>query len=259
MAKSKKRDNSAEPATSNEASATPDFHRWSPPARAIVSFLILFHLTAVVLAPLSMMLPSASLIEPIRRKFEPYHQATYLGHGYQFFAPDPGPSHFVEYEATGPDGNIIKGRFPDRDLHWPRLHYHRWFMLSERVYDLNRRLMSDKAFAEMIANMNRDIETARRRGEQRVVRNLERDQKAARETHLLIKQQSERLNAAIENEIKRIHNATDIKLTCVERSLPDPREIADDKRKLDDEIYLPEDRKIPLTIKVSPANAEEIR
>ena len=260
MSKQKKRNNpspeieAAEPAT--QAPTLP----WSPIVRNVVSVLILLHLVAVFIAPLSMLMPAASLVDPIRQKFAPYHQLTYLGHGYQFFAPDPGPSHIVQYTAVDADGNKVNGHFPDRDKHWPRLHYHRWFMLSERTYELRSQLMSDKEFAEMIANMDRDIETARQRGDRRVVRNLEREQESAREAHLLVKQQVELLTSAIEGEIKRRYGATDVTITCVERVLPAPYEISEDKRQLDDDIYLPTDRKLKLR-KTLPTdkNAEEIK
>ncbi len=260
MSRQKKTDRATATLAATNEAANSSSPAWSPVVRAIVSLLIVFHLSAVVIAPLSMMMPTASLIEPLRQKFEPYHQLTYLGHGYQFFAPDPGPSHFVQYRGTDSAGNNVTGHFPNRDKHWPRLHYHRWFMFSERLYELNSRLMSDKDFAEMIANMNRDIATALRRGDNRAADNLQREQKSARETHLLVKQQAELLTAALKKEIERKFNLSDVEITCVERLLPAPFEISEDKRRLDDEIYLPEDRKLKLRSPAkSPTDAEEIK
>jgi hypothetical protein len=97
--------------------------------RAILSVLILFHLGAVALAPYSLYQPP--LAQDFRRVYEPYLQATLLDNGYQFFAPDPGPSHLVKYEVVKSDGTRVKGIFPDRAEHRPRLLYHRHFMLSE--------------------------------------------------------------------------------------------------------------------------------
>jgi len=67
----------------------------------------------------------------------PYVQVMYLDNGYRFFAPEPGPSHLIRYEVVLPDGKRVEGFFPDRTRHWPRLLYHRYFMLSEFVSTLD--------------------------------------------------------------------------------------------------------------------------
>jgi hypothetical protein len=60
----------------------------------------------------------------------------FLNHGYAFFAPEPGPTHLVEYNLTFPgDRPNERGRFPDPNQQWPRLLYHRHFMLSESLND----------------------------------------------------------------------------------------------------------------------------
>jgi hypothetical protein len=72
----------------------------------------------------------------IARLYLPYLDALYLNHGYHFFAPDPAPAHFCEYTVVRGAGDTISGRFPDPDEHWPRLRYHRHFMLAEQVETL---------------------------------------------------------------------------------------------------------------------------
>ena len=69
---------------------------------------------------------------------KPYSQWLYMNHGYFFFAPNPGPGHLIQCSlssssATEPSGNESMQTFflPDRNEHWPRLLYHRYFMLSE--------------------------------------------------------------------------------------------------------------------------------
>ena len=58
-----------------------------------------------------------------------------LDHGYFFFAPDPGASHLVRYRAEFDDGREpIAEMFPDKFKQWPRLLYHRHFMLSEHLH-----------------------------------------------------------------------------------------------------------------------------
>lgn len=67
----------------------------------------------------------------------PYSQWLYINHGYFFFAPNPGPGHLIRCSfspekkdnPTDKSSNILT--LPDRNEHWPRLLYHRYFMLSE--------------------------------------------------------------------------------------------------------------------------------
>ena len=63
-------------------------------------------------------------------------RAGYLNHGYRFFAPNPGPSHLVRYEIDLKSGGQIDGKFPDADEQFPRLLYHRFFMVSETAFNL---------------------------------------------------------------------------------------------------------------------------
>ncbi|MEZ6073414.1 MAG: hypothetical protein R3C10_24860 [Pirellulales bacterium] len=65
--------------------------------------------------------------------FRPYLEGAFLNHGYHFFAPEPGPSHLIRYEARLADGTTITGEFPNKEENWPRLFYHRHFMLSEHL------------------------------------------------------------------------------------------------------------------------------
>lgn len=74
-----------------------------------------------------------------------YGQFLYLDRGYAFFAPDPGPSHLLRVELrekdsnfAGPDsrGTEIEVRtYPSLGEQWPRLLYHRHFMLAEFLND----------------------------------------------------------------------------------------------------------------------------
>ena len=68
------------------------------------------------------------------RLLRPYIGALYLDHGYFFFAPNPGPSHLVDYKVEFDDGREpVTGRFPDLATERPRLLYHRHFMLAEAL------------------------------------------------------------------------------------------------------------------------------
>jgi hypothetical protein len=63
-----------------------------------------------------------------------YIDAGYLNHGYFFFAPNPGPSHLIRARIEFADGRApIVETLPDLKAQWPRLLYHRHFMLSEQL------------------------------------------------------------------------------------------------------------------------------
>jgi hypothetical protein len=106
---------------------------WSPPARVLVSALVLFHLAAVILAPLALVQPRSELCVELADLVRPYINAADLNHGYRFFAPDPGPSHLIHYVLEFSDGKTREGTFPNLEEERPRLLYHRYFMLSEHL------------------------------------------------------------------------------------------------------------------------------
>ncbi|WP_231602608.1 hypothetical protein [Neorhodopirellula pilleata] len=117
--------------------------RW----KVILSVAILAHLTAVFAPPMAFqsrgprgLSPSvATLLDPLAS----YGQMLYLDRGYAFFAPDPGPSHLITVEIDDPastdaDANRSPAevrRFPSLNDQWPRLLYHRHFMLAEFLND----------------------------------------------------------------------------------------------------------------------------
>lgn len=106
-----------------------------PAVRAVVSVLVALHVFAVFLGPWAMQ-PASDLASESARVFQPYLDILSLANGYRFFAPEPGPSHLVRYEVTLADGTLKTGEFPDRQVHRPRLLYHRYFMLSEFINTL---------------------------------------------------------------------------------------------------------------------------
>ncbi|MCE9605765.1 MAG: hypothetical protein K8U03_12795 [Planctomycetia bacterium] len=115
----------------------------SPWVRAGVSLLLVYHLAAVLLEPLAtpphFVGPPSEIPELLRPKFRAYATALSLDHAYKFFAPDPGESHLIRYDLHFADGTKRVGRaeqgFPDRKRDWPRLLYHRYFMLTEFLPD----------------------------------------------------------------------------------------------------------------------------
>lgn len=101
--------------------------------KLLVSAAIILHLAAVIVPPLAGPPPASSLANAVMQPLRPYVGLLYLGHGYRFFAPDPGPGHSIEYVVTRADGSTVSGRIPDATKDRPRLAYHRRFMVSEKI------------------------------------------------------------------------------------------------------------------------------
>ena len=110
----------------------------APPSRArragwaAAHLLLGWHVVALTAGPATMA-PASPVQRNVAAVFAPYLAALYLGHGYQYFAPDPGPSTLLEYAGTTADGAPLVGRLPDLAAQRPRLLYHRHFMLTERL------------------------------------------------------------------------------------------------------------------------------
>ena len=110
--------------------------------RLAISVLVVAHLSAVFLPPLAFqtsgplgLSPSvATALAPV----EPYTEFTYLNRGYAFFAPDPGPSHLIQAGITDPAGELNESLYPDLERQWPRLLYHRNFMLAEFLNEIHQ-------------------------------------------------------------------------------------------------------------------------
>ncbi len=110
--------------------------RW----RWLLSGLLVLHLVAVVAEPFRFFTNSNRGTSPAadtpRNWLAPYIEFAYLNHGYFFFAPEPGPSHLLEFQFPDEDGSAKSVRYPDRRAQWPRLLYHRHFMLTENLHQL---------------------------------------------------------------------------------------------------------------------------
>ncbi len=122
------------PHSDDTARLPPAAPTWSRPLRVLASLLLAWHLLALLVGPWSV--PPSVLASALRPIYRPYLEAAYLNHGYKFFGPDPGPSHLIRYDLELADGSRIRGSFPSLKEHWPRLLYHRHFMLSEFVNSL---------------------------------------------------------------------------------------------------------------------------
>ena len=106
---------------------------WPPVARAVASLGIVLYLAAVIVAPLAGPPPASALAAAVLQPLRPLVGGLYLGHGYRFFAPNPGPGHSIRWIVTMPDGSTRSGTIPDARTDRPRLLYHRRFMVSEKI------------------------------------------------------------------------------------------------------------------------------
>jgi hypothetical protein len=119
-----------------------------------LSILLIGHLWAVIGRPLEFATQGPFGTSPsISTFFAPvrgYSQFAYLDHGYAFFAPDPGPCHFFQAAVTDSAGKLTEYKFPELAAQWPRLLYHRHFMLAEFFNDVHH--PPGKPPAEIAAN-----------------------------------------------------------------------------------------------------------
>ncbi|MEX0867652.1 MAG: hypothetical protein WD030_09855 [Pirellulales bacterium] len=150
------------PAIEDAATDAPLAIRWSRPVRVAVSIALLIHLTLVFCVPLSMVEPGSPLAGWLVNNMRPYVQAGNISHGYAFFAPDPGRwSHLIRYKIEFDDDRAtIERTMPSLDQQWPRLLYHRHFMLTEQLGSLASRvdeLNSFEAPAEERAAAEREL------------------------------------------------------------------------------------------------------
>ena len=107
--------------------------RWPLAVRLFASVVILLYLLAVALPPLAGPPPASELANVILQPFRPLVGVFSLSHGYRFFAPNPGPGHSIRWTITTAGGSTLKGVIPDAETDWPRLLYHRRFMIPEKI------------------------------------------------------------------------------------------------------------------------------
>lgn len=111
----------------------PPVDSWTAPARLLASVALLVHLAAVALPPLAGPPPASRLANLLLEPLRPLVGGLYLGHGYRFFAPDPGPGHSIRWTIRDADGGTRSGSIPDAASDRPRLLYHRRFMVGEKI------------------------------------------------------------------------------------------------------------------------------
>lgn len=191
--------------------------RLSPRMKWIVSGAIAFHVLAVVAEPFQFFTRSQRGVSeasvPFRNLVAPYTEFAYLNHGYFFFAPEPGPSHLMQCELSFEDAEAARLRFPDKSAQWPRLLYHRHFMLAEFLHMMHVEPPPANPSPGLDPELMRPWREARQQFE--TVRNSMQD-------HL----------------IKR-YKARDARILRIEHRLPSSEEVLEAGMKLDDaQLYL---------------------
>lgn len=200
--------------TENAQRLTPPAAPLSNGVRYVLSALIIWHVLAIFVPPFTFTTSGMRPTEgsPVALQlmsiFRPYVDFTFLNHGYAFFAPDPGPSHLVrahlEYGDGRPGNDVI---FPNLKEQWPRLLYHRHFMLSEQ---LNTRFVPPNAPPDFLPDSPQY-----------------RSWKHARDTYDAMWQ-------SFAKHLTTAHAAESAVLTRIEHRQPVPDEFEQNKMKIDD-------------------------
>jgi hypothetical protein len=215
-------------------------HGWSAARRRIVTVGLLIYLMVLIAGPLSNPLGSEFLTRPIAKSVSPVHQVLFMGHGYRFFGPDPGNSHIVEYTIAQADGSTLSGHFPDRDSTWPRLLYHRWFMLSETIYNEHLLTPIEEDFERQ---QNAILEESRRlklAGNHDQAASLIEERTRQRDEYAATRKRIDLLVKGVAKGLMSIHGnekSQQIELFVREREIPFPQEVLAGA-KLDDPKYL---------------------
>ena len=210
--------------------------------RLLLTVSLLIYLTVVVIGPLSSPIGSENLTLPLGRQIRPVHEALFLGHGYRFFAPDPGPGHILEYRiVSGDSDEEVVGHFPDRDQHWPRLLYHRWFMLSETLYGQCSAIPNAVDHRQALMTLSQDIEDYRAQGELPTMRKLVRDRDERAHNYEISRKRRDELVRSVAGHLLARHAAETIELYLLERLIPRPIDVQSGVR-LNDRRFLSEPR-----------------
>jgi len=189
---------------------------WSPAQRMGASILVALHLAAVAVAPWAAPPPAPELAQRVSQWLTPYQAGAFLDHGYRFFAPDPGPSHIVRYELELADGTTRSGRLPDPAANWPRLLYHRYFMMTETLFNTYSQIQEQAPFDRMPEQQRREVEA--------------RNAYARQLVQVLAK--------AIAQQLLEDHGAVRVQLYLEQHDIPFPEDVRDGMSLNDPRLYV---------------------
>ncbi|MEZ6093702.1 MAG: hypothetical protein R3C03_05630 [Pirellulaceae bacterium] len=214
---------------------------WSRGKKLIFGLLLVAWCSIVLMGPATNPIATEELTAPVGRAIRPIHDCFFIGHGYRFFAPDPGPSHMIVYRVQRDGETVREGRFPDRNKYWPRVIYHRWFMLSETIYNEHASTPDAESFSRIQVEYELQIEQFKRAGQgsnaAHVQKILDRQNKLYEKTPRRI----EELVNALGRELLQQFDGDSVELSIQERALQAPVDAMlgydlDDKRYLSNTI-----------------------
>lgn len=242
-----------EPAVDHSAT----YQAWPAGRRRVVSIVIALHVMCVFIAPLAVVEPRSDLAFQTHRFLAPWTQLLYMDHGYRFFAPEPGPSHILEYTVGFDDGKTATFRFPDPQRHWPRLLYHRWFMLSESLYRHALQVLDEASLQRWTEEVESQIQQFADAGRMRDAARVSREFELARREHDRMRRLLSLLVSDIGRELLKRHEGSSLNMRLLTRLIPQPGEVQRGSR-LDSPDWLPEDMVIELTPMLQDVGEKEL-
>ena len=179
--------------------------------RVVIHVWLAIHLVALVAPPLAFATMGAPLPQWLYNLTRPYIDLCALDHGYAFFAPEVGPNHLVEYRVWQADAADPKAeRFPNLQQQWPRLLYHRHFMLSET---LNNRFEPSNLPPEFFPD------------------------RATYEEYQARRAMFERMRDSFANHLKHTEGAERVEIVRIEHRQPHPGEFQEGTGLSDESLY----------------------
>lgn len=219
--------------TGNSLDASRTLSTW---LKIVLSILVSVQLLAVFAEPFRFFTRSSQrAYSPdaavVRDFLSPYIDFAYLHHGYFFFAPNPGPSHLISARigSAQPPLQSEEILIPDKKQQWPRLYYHRHFMLSEFLHNLFTP-------PEKPIEAERDIE-------------IERQWKESRDLYLSAKN-------SIENHLRTTYGTDTVEIRRIEHLLPNDIQVFVEHWPLDDKrLYVELPERLPTDPNPAPSPA----
>ncbi len=208
---------------------------WSGSRRAVASGLILAFLFVVLMGPVTNPISTEELTAPIARALAPVHQTLFLGHGYRFFAPDPGPSHRLLVRSSIEEENNLA--FPDRKENWPRLLYHRWFMLSESLWAEYQTMPDRASFDAMQKELDAQATQFREAGKTGLAQSMRAMKERRAEEWTRGNERIKELTDSVASEMTKRAGGETVQLFLQERAIPMQANVVVGQR-LDDPKFL---------------------
>lgn len=220
---------------------------WKRPAKILVSLWLCYHLLAMFASPWAIP-PASSLARSAQWATQHYQTALYLNHGYRFFAPNPGPASVIIYRMELPDGRRAEGVFPDRNAinrDYPRLMYHRWFMLSESIGNFLGQQISEAEFTEFQDQEEARLQQLVQQGLDDEAKALAGEIKQNQQLWAEAIQLRRQLIAPLAKRLMEKNEAVSIQLFLNRRVIPSPEQIRRGA-KTRDPLFLPDETLVEL-------------